>query len=151
VDGDYCPRHRPKGQPKEKKVYHIPKVSPKTQARQEQHKLENAEMDLFWMQAEREIDKNPYCMECGEFIDKEYYRAATAHIFPKGIFDSIKAHPMNKLFLGAGCGCHDRTHRLDTFSKMKVWKIAVHRFQIFRPMITEKHKYLTEFEKYANI
>lgn len=94
------------------------------------------------------IDRNPYCSECGEFIPEVVRLHAVAHIFPKSPnsgFPSVATHPLNFLILGAGCGCHNKTHRLDTFSKMKVWPIAVERFLIFKDQITEKHKYFDEF------
>jgi hypothetical protein len=91
------------------------------------------------------IKAKPYCMECGCYVPEEYYRHATAHIFPKNIFKSVATHPMNYLILPAGC-CHDKTHTVESFSKMKVWSEAVRRFKIFEPLITEKHKYLDLFK-----
>lgn len=106
------------------------------------------------------IAEKPYCWECGEFIPMpnlalpkkdqiDFYHAASAHILFKSIFDSVKAHPYNFLVLGAGC-CHDKSHRMDTFSKMKVFPLAVKRFRLFEGLITEKHALLDEFLKYAN-
>ena len=61
-------------------------------------KVKLAEMQLFWMMAEKELEKDPHCMECGAFIPKSFfkklengqqkisingYRAATAHVLPK--------------------------------------------------------------------
>lgn len=115
----------------------------------EEDKVDKAEMDLFWLTAEQELSKDPHCRECGAFIPKEYYRAATAHILMKSIFESVKSHPDNRLFLGAGCGCHDKTHRLDTFAKMKVFPIAVMKFRLFEKFVTEKHKQLDLFREYA--
>jgi hypothetical protein len=96
-------------------------------------------------------NNDPRCMECRQPISTKYLKAAVAHIFPKAIFDSVKTHKWNYLFLGSGCGCHNKSHRLDTFSKMKVWPLAVNRFKLFRPYITEKHKYLNSFIEYANL
>lgn len=114
------------------------------------NKILQAEMALYWFTAEREIAKNPVCMECSAPIPKKFYRAATAHIFPKSIFPSVMANLNNRLFIGAGCGCHNKTHRLDTFSEMKVFPLAVERFNKFKHLITEKHKYLDAFINYAN-
>lgn len=93
------------------------------------------------------ISAKPYCMECGKYVPPSYYRHATAHIFPKNIFRSIETHPLNWLILPAGC-CHDKTHRIDTFSKMKVWGEACRRFKIMEPHITETHKYLDIFKSH---
>jgi hypothetical protein len=107
-------------------------------------------MSEFWFKAECVIRNKPYCWECGDFIHKDYYRAATAHIYPKSIFESVAANEWNYLVLGAGCGCHNLTHRLDTFSQMKVWPVAVQRYLKFGHLITEKHKYHDLFIEYAN-
>lgn len=148
----------------EKKKYVIPKISAKKLAQNKVDKeTGDIEMDAFWLAAEQELAKHPYCMECGAFIPAyetindetgkvflRGYRAATAHIFPKAIFPSVKAHYLNRLLLGADCGCHNKTHRLDTFSEMKVFPMAVNNFNQFKHLITEKHKYLWEFKNYAN-
>lgn len=108
------------------------------------------EMDAFWRYAESVIDKKPYCWECGDFISKNDYRSATAHIFPKSTFESVASNKWNFLVLGARCGCHDKSHRLDTFSQMKVFPTAINRYMKFGELITEKHKYLSLFQEYAN-
>ena len=112
-------------------------------------KAVDVEQELWYKMVANEIRKNPYCWETGEYISESDYRNASAHIFPKSIFKSVSTHPMNFLILSPRNGSHDKTHRLDTFSKMKVFKIAVERFKIFEPLITEKHKYLNTFKEYA--
>lgn len=97
----------------------------------------------------KEIADHPNCWECHSWVKKEYYRAATAHILPKAIFQSVATHPLNYLILPAHC-CHNKTHRLDTFSQMKIFPEAVNRFRQFQHLITEKHKLLDEFIRYAN-
>lgn len=106
-------------------------------------------MGDFWFKAECMIRNKPYCWECNDFLHKEYYRAATAHIFPKSIFESVASNEWNYLVLGASCGCHNLTHRLDTFSQMKVFGTAINRFHKFERLITERHKYLDMFREYA--
>jgi hypothetical protein len=108
------------------------------------------EMDAFWKYAESVIDKKPYCWECGDFISKGDYRAATAHIFPKSIFESVASNKWNFLVLGARCGCHDKSHRLDLFSQMKVFPTAINRYTKFGDLITETHKYKNLFIEHAN-
>lgn len=106
-------------------------------------------MGDFWFKAECVIRNKPYCWECNDFIHKDYYRAATAHIFPKSIFESVASNEWNYLVLGAACGCHNLSHRLDTFSQMKVFGTAINRFHKFKHLITERHKYLDLFREYA--
>lgn len=119
-----------------------------TKLRMDNYK-ENVEQELWFRMIALEIEKNPRCMECNAWISKPYYKAATAHIFPKGndYFPSVATNPHNYLILGAGCGCHDKTHRIDTFSKMKCFPIAIERFYLFEKEIKENHKYLTLFKE----
>lgn len=112
--------------------------------------IEFQKLQNFFSDAAKDIAKNPVCWECGDIIPLKYYRAATAHILPKAIFRSVAAHPMNRLHLCAKNGCHDKTHRLDTFSKMKVFPEAVRRFSIVYPEVKEKHKLLQDFIQIIN-
>jgi hypothetical protein len=54
---------------------------------------------------------------------------------------------MNFLVLSPRNGSHDKTHRIDTFSQMKVFPIAIERFYLFEKEITEQHKYLDLFRE----
>lgn len=112
--------------------------------------IADKDLEVWFDNVKRQIIKNPFCWECGMYIPEKYCRHASAHIFPKAIFESVATHPLNYLVLGASCGCHDKTHRLDTFSDMGVFGEAVRRFRIFEPSITEKHKYLDTFRSYAD-
>jgi len=110
-------------------------------------------MACFWKNAEKVISKNPKCWECGDFISKADYRNSTGHIFPKSGnsgFPSVAANEWNFVVVGNRCGCHNKTHRLDTFSQMKIFPVAVARFHKFSHLITEKKKYLDLFIEYAN-
>jgi hypothetical protein len=76
-----------------------------------------------------------HCMECGAIVPRAYIRHATAHLLPKKIFKSVATHPLNYLILGAGCGCHEKTHRIDKFIKMKTWPIAKERILTMMPFL----------------
>ena len=110
--------------------------------------LKCVNQNKWFKEQEKEVEKHPYCSECGKWIPPKFYRHAIAHIFPKAIFPSVATHPLNYLILAAGC-CHDKTHRLDTFSQMICFKEAVERFKQFENQITEKHKYKDLFIDYA--
>lgn len=69
-------------------------------------------------------DNEVRCMECGNNITRPFARHATAHLLPKKIFKSVATNDLNYLILGAGCGCHDKTHRIDKFVTMKIWPQA---------------------------
>ncbi len=111
--------------------------------------LEENELNKWFDKIAKRLSMKPYCWETADFIHEGDYRAATAHIFPKNIFKSIATHPLNFLILSPRNGSHDLSHRLDKFSKMNVWPIAVKRYLQFKHLIIEKHKYLNEFDKLA--
>lgn len=106
---------------------------------------EDTELELWFRRIALEIEKNPYCWETGADISKSDYKNATSHIFPKSIFKSISTHPLNYLILSTRNGSHDKTHRIDTFSKMSCFPIAIERFYQFEKEIKENHKYLDLF------
>lgn len=75
------------------------------------------------------------CMECGSVIPIQFARHATAHLLPKKLFHSVATHPLNYLILGAGCGCHYKTDRVDLFQKMSVWPEAARRIKEMIPLL----------------
>ena len=75
------------------------------------------------------------CMECKLWIPPQYARHATAHLLPKKIFKSVATHPLNYLILGAGCGCHDKTHTISKFIKMKTFPLAKERILQMMPLL----------------
>lgn len=85
------------------------------------------------------------CMECGTPISELYARPATAHLLAKKLFDSIKTHELNYLILGANCGCHYKTDRVDKFVTMTIWPEALRRIKIMLPLIPiDEYKHLNE-------
>lgn len=102
-----------------------------------------SEQELWFRMAAIELESNPICMECQQWIGKSFYRSATAHILPKRKdygFPSIATHPLNKLFLCTINGCHDKTHTWSTFATMKVWPLAVVAFKEMYPFIAESER-----------
>lgn len=148
----WCFTHAPeeiKSKYKSKKDYHVKKNNAAKYASTKLRMANyagNTEQEMWFKRIALEIENKPYCWECNQYIPKKFYRAATAHIFPKSLFPSIATHPLNFLVLAAGC-CHDKTHRIDTFSKMKVFPIAIERFYQFEKEIKENHKYLDLFKE----
>ena len=106
-------------------------------------------MSEWFEMVEKQIEKNPYCWNCGRFIAKPFYRPACAHILPKRRtygFPSVAKHHLNFVVLGAGCGCHSKYDTSwDDASKMKIWNVAVERFKQFQSEISpEELKNLPE-------
>lgn len=84
------------------------------------------------------------CMECGAAIRVDYARHATAHLLPKKLFKSVATHELNYLILGAGCGCHSLTDRVDKFVTMRVWPEAARRIKEMIPLLPfDELKYLS--------
>jgi hypothetical protein len=127
---------------KPKKVYYLPKQSKKMIAALEAQKkaggnVEKKSLNEWFLDIqERHFDMNGgTCMECGAFIPVDYARHATAHLLPKKTFKSVATHELNYLILGAGCGCHVKTDRIDKFEKMKVWLEAARRIKEMLPLL----------------
>ncbi|HEY4288220.1 MAG TPA: hypothetical protein VGN00_14045 [Puia sp.] len=115
-------------------------------------KRDNAkEIEAYFATVEAEHAGDCQCWECGSLVPDKFIRFATAHIFPKSDFESVAAHPSNYIILGAHC-CHDKSHRVDLFCKMGIWKEAVERFLIFEYLLTAEEKakkYYTLFREAA--
>lgn len=128
---------------KEKKP--LKKVSDKKAA--EDKKLKDAgtkppsklELDVWFSGIEKKhslpVQGGSHCMECGYYIPAMFMRHATAHLLPKKLFKSMATHELNYLILGAGCGCHAMTDRVDKFVQMKCWPEAARRIKIMLPLL----------------
>lgn len=99
-------------------------------------------LELFFKNAAKEIAFMPQCAECGAFIPKSFYRAATAHVLPKRKeygFPSVADNFNNWLKLGSGCGCHQRYDRSwEDAAQMKIFPLAIEKFKILYPLIDKK-------------
>lgn len=68
------------------------------------------------------------CEECGENVYSISYifrKSTVAHLLPKKIFKSVKAHIKNKICLGGTCGCHSKYDKSWASAiKMKIWPVV---------------------------
>jgi|SRR6185437_4117074 hypothetical protein len=148
---------------KERNKIRLLQNSPINKSTAENKKGTDIELQNYFKLAAEELSMNPFCWECNakipatikrlvgdKWITVDNFRNCTCHIFPKALFHSVRANPYNKLYLCAANGCHDKTHRLDTFSKMKIFPEAVRLFRLFENNIKESNKYLHLFLEYAN-
>lgn len=155
---DYLKRrqnHINAGRPlKEKKSYSIPKKSAKRAAKEKEQKAagqskpaSKLELDVwFSVIANKHSIAGAFChcMECNALIPPKFIRHATAHLLPKKLFKSVATHPLNYLILGAGCGCHYHTDRVDKFVQMKCWPEAARRIKEMIPLLPfDELKYLS--------
>lgn len=128
--------------PKEKKG--LNRVSEKTKTAQAEEKAAGGDPDKkalnAWFAAiEKERAGQCKCWECGRHIPDGFIRCGTGHIFPKSAFHSVATHPLNYLIVSASC-CHDKTHKVESFKKMKIWPEAVDRFLQFEHLLTREEK-----------
>jgi len=121
------------------KTYRLKKVGDKRKAKIEAQKASGDSILDTWFE---EIEKRhcgehgfTHCMECGAVVPRSFIRHATAHLLPKKLFKSVAVHTLNYLILGAGCGCHEKTHRIDKFIKMKIWPEAKKRILEMMPLL----------------
>lgn len=112
----------------------------------EDDKVYKAQMDLFWLHAAKEIEKNPYCAECllkggRTFIPKEFYRHASAHCIPKRKefgFPSVAANIINLLILSPHCGHHSLYDRSwEDASTMAIFPLAIEKVKLLYPFIAK--------------
>lgn len=134
--------------PKVKVRKPIPKKSAKKLAQEKspEYKNDKAELDKWFkdIQAKHFTSYGGRCMECGAHIPVEFARHATAHLLAKKLFLSVKTHPLNYLILGAGCGCHQKTDRVDAFVKMRIWGEAAYRIKQLIPLLPfDEYRYLS--------
>jgi len=143
------------GKPKPKKFHAIAKKSAKKIAQEKAEKevgstaqVSRVALEKWFFDIAQKHSILPsggaVCMECGEWIPPNLIRHATAHLLPKKLFKSVATHELNYLILGAGCGCHEKTHRVDKFVTMKIWPEAARRISIMMPLLPfDELKYLS--------
>lgn len=107
----------------------------------------------FFDRAIKEMQKNPFCENCGGRININYLpHHNIAHIFPKQRFKSIATHADNRMFLCASKdglkSCHEQFDSgYSTMVGMPVFEIAVKRFEKFKNEIKESGKLFHIFEE----
>jgi hypothetical protein len=119
---------------------------------------EKKELDEFF---ELQADQVPeHCENCGgklNAFNKWAKKCVTAHILPKNdnAFPSVKAHPMNRMFLGKGifseCNCHDLWDWRDAEARkqMHCYDKAVERVESFYDELTPHEQNMAD--KYLGI
>lgn len=130
--GGYCYRHRELDP-----MFHVKHL--KAAAKKDIKKikalppqpLKDSELVNWYSARVRELSVNSYCENCGSQIPSAYRWASIAHVLPKRDnygFPSIKTHPLNRVFLGSNCGCHNRYDTSwDWAQQMKIWPDVVRR------------------------
>lgn len=119
-------------------------ISSKPKVLNDKEKTDKQKMDEFYS---RIALRMPYeCENCGQKLqafNKFAKRSCAAHILEKCNFPSIAMNEDNILFLGAGflggCQCHNLyDSNVEARSKMKVFQIALNRFEKLKQYLTDK-------------
>lgn len=119
-------------------------ISNKSKVLNDKEKTEKQKLDEFYSRIALRMPYN--CENCNQPLqafNKFAKRSCAAHILPKSLFPSIATNEDNILFIGAGflggCHCHDTFDSdANTRSKMKVFPIALERFEKLKQYLTDK-------------
>lgn len=121
-----------------------PSIASKPKVLTEKEKTETQLLNEFFIEISLTMPYN--CKECGKPLyakNKFAKRCVSAHILPKAIFPSIATNKNNIFFLGTSiigiCHCHDTwDSTADKRSKMKVYQLALERFELLKPFLNDK-------------
>jgi hypothetical protein len=145
-------------EPKEKKVYRIPKVSPKRVKKETSDKeiLESGKVltsggaELKRWFEDRRKEMGGKCQHCGSKScrdSNQYFKFSIAHILPKRLFKSVATHPMNWIelcFWNNSCHTNLDNNTLDIMD-LNCFDLVIQRFVAMYPSIDVKErKYIPE-------
>lgn len=134
--------------PREKKMYRIPKVSKKRQAKlDEEKKLRNGDDTLMeqWFKARRKELTGTCQCGCAQISQKKddtFFRGSCCHIFPKATFLSVMYHPLNFVERAMFMGCHQNMDNqgLDKWPNMADWDDIKEKFHVLAPLLTDEER-----------
>lgn len=149
----YCNFHKNK-QLSPKMKHYIAKSTSKNRLK----KKEKSElMRPFWEFHLENVEKNPFCENCGCKIQGNINNLA--HILPKRNFGGnpeVSNHPSNCIYLcasingGEETGCHDRFDKISATTKvylMNCWEKCVNKYLTFR-QLCKYNKYVENLEQW---
>lgn len=112
------------GEPKQKKVYTIPKISAKRAKQIEQDKKTFEQDKVFY----KEIwDASPHvCQSCGVKLGKEPLTLFFHHLLPKAKYEALRHIPENIMILCPNCHSQAETD-LDKVPKVKARALEAER------------------------
>lgn len=139
--------------PKGKKIYKIPKVSPKRAAKIKEERAQRKaaggnELDR-WFIARRK-GMTGICQHCGGKSTKDddkYFKFSICHILPKRIFKSVATHPDNWIelcYFGDSCHTNMDNATLDLID-MNCFDTIIERFvKIYPHIAPSERKYIPD-------
>jgi hypothetical protein len=140
------------GKVKKKTPYRIPRVSEKKKMELKEAKeiklAGGSEMDR-WFEARRE-EMQGFCLHCGGRSCKDndkYFKFSIAHLLPKNLFKSVKAHPLNWIelcFWDKSCHTNYDNKTLDIV-ELNCFDQVIERFiAIYPDIATKERKYIPD-------
>lgn len=142
-----------RNKPKEKKIYRLNKISPKTLERKAKEATEieagkemtsgGAELKRWFEDRRKELTGR--CAHCGGRSCKEsdqYWKFSIAHILPKAIFKSVATDPKNFIelcFFGNSCHTNLDNKILDIMD-LNCFDTVIERFVAMYPAIDPKER-----------
>lgn len=155
--------------PKEKKVYRIPKKSPKRLAQEAAEKMLSSNIkdmeglvkggtDLDRWFEERRAEMTGFCKHCGQIScrdDDKYFKFSIAHVLPKRLFKSVATHPKNWIelcFWSPSCHTNFDNFTLDIID-LNCFDEVIEKFvAMFTDIDKKERKYIPEaLLQYVNI
>lgn len=137
--------------PKQKKVYKIPKKSPKKLKQEAEDKSNfksgkskgNKEIGRWF--DERRKEMTGICMHCGGKSTKDnndYWLFSIAHILPKRLFKSVATHPLNWIelcYFSPSCHANFDNYTID-ITELNCYDTVIERFIAMYPDIDPKER-----------
>ena len=102
----------------------------------------NKELEVWF--EERHEEMTGTCKHCAGRTEKgkSSFKCSIAHIFPKALFPSVKAHPLNWIelcFYGNSCHTNFDNYMIE-IEELKCFPEIIEKFRIIYPHIDEKER-----------
>lgn len=124
--------------------------------RKKKLKEKKSTLDPFFDYHIAQIQKNPVCQNCGDYL--QGLRSEVAHVLPKRstMNPEVMNHLDNALYLCcqfSDNNCHkkfDDTQASENVYSMTVWEKAVNQYLKLKPFLINVNKITENFEKYLS-
>lgn len=130
-----------------------PKIKAATPKAIEKRKEDRKDFRDFFKKAIEELERNPFCQNCGGEIKTFLHPVNNvAHILKKSKYKSVSTHPENYIFLCSDkdevFSCHERfDNKISERKNMECFKLAYIKFKKFEDQVLESGIERTIFEE----
>lgn len=143
--------------PKEKKTYHIPKVSKKKQQQMKEQKENGSDvgMDKFFDDMRKRMVGvcQCGCAQPSQKKDDTFFRNCICHIFPKRIFKSIATHELNWVERTFWGGHHTNMDErsIELWKNFADWDDIKEKFFQLVPLLTDEERKTKFYRNLENL